>query len=210
MTYQIFATVSAVAFASLIGTAQSPTGWMVRADRSTSATDPDGAGAIKLMAMDGGFHAVNPQAAVFWNAANSASGDYTPKGTVTLVKPSGHANYYGLFFGGSDLGGSDQTYLYFVIAQNGSWLVKQRTGNATTQNVVAKTPNDAVTTPDASGQSTNALEVRVSGEKVDFVINGTVVHSAPKTGPLANTDGIAGIRVNHQLEVMVKDFALSK
>jgi hypothetical protein len=147
---------------------------------------------------------------VFWNAANSASGDYTLKGTVTLVKPSGHANYYGLFFGGSDLGGSDQTYLYFVIAQNGSWLVKQRTGNATTQNVVAKTPNDAVTTPDASGQSTNALEVRVSGEKVDFVINGTVVHSAPKTGPLANTDGIAGIRVNHQLEVMVKDFALSK
>ena len=210
MTRRIFATVSAIAIASLIGIAQSPTGWMVRADRSTSATDPDGAGAIKFMAMDGGFHAVNPQGAVFWNAENSASGDFTLKSTFTLVKPSGHANYYGLVFGGSDLDGSDQTYLYFVIAQNGSWLVKQRTGNAATQNVVAKTPNDAVKTPDASGQSTNTLEVRVSGEKVDFVINGTVVHSAPKAGPLAKTDGIAGVRVNHQLEVMVKDFALSK
>jgi hypothetical protein len=210
MTRRILATVSAVAIASLIGIAQSPTGWMVRADRSTSATDPDGAGAIKFMAMDGGFHTVNPQAGVFWNAANSASGDFTLKGTFTLVKPSGHANFYGLVFGGSDLSGSEQTYLYFVIAQNGSWLVKQRTGNAATQNVVAKTPNGAVKKPDASGQSTNALEVRVSGEKVDFVINGTVVHSAPKVGPLAKTDGIAGIRVNHQLEVMVKDFALSK
>ena len=47
--------------------AQAPKGWMVRADRSTSASDPDGAGAIKFMTMGSGFHAVNPQAAVYWN-----------------------------------------------------------------------------------------------------------------------------------------------
>ena len=86
--------------------AQAPKGWKVRADRSTSASDPDAAGAIKFVTMGSGFHATNPQAAVYWNPANTASGNYTLKGTFTLMKPSGHTNYYGLVFGGSDLEGA--------------------------------------------------------------------------------------------------------
>ena len=64
--------------------------------------------------------------------------------------------------------------------------------------------------PDESGKSTNALEVRVGADKIDYVVNGTVVHSAPKTGATAKTDGIAGIRVNHMLEVQVDGFGVSK
>src|SRR3979490_1096549 len=134
-------------------TAQSPKGWMVRADRSTSASDPDAAGAIKFVTMGTGFHATNPQAAVYWNPANTASGAYTLKGTFTLLKPSGHTNYYGLVFGGSDLGGPKQSYTYFLVAQNGTWLVKRRNSEAT-ENIVPKAPSDAVKKPDASGQST--------------------------------------------------------
>jgi hypothetical protein len=52
--------------------------------------------------------------------------------------------------------------------------------------------------------------VRVGADKVDFVVNGTVVHSEPKTGPLAKTDGIYGIRINHLLEVQVDNFGVSK
>src|SRR6266571_2404739 len=91
-------------------TGQSPKGWMVRADRSTSATDPDAAGAIKFVTMGTGFHATNPQAAVYWNPASTASGNYSLKGTFKLMKPSGHTNYYGLVFGGSDLEGPKQSY----------------------------------------------------------------------------------------------------
>src|SRR3979490_1560074 len=109
-------------------TAQSPKGWMVRADRSTSASDPDAAGAIKFVTMGTGFHATNPQAAVYWNPANTATAAYTLKGTFTLMKPSGHTNYYGLVFGGSDLGGPAQSYLYFMVAQDGTWMIKQRAG----------------------------------------------------------------------------------
>jgi hypothetical protein len=97
---------------------------------------------------------------VFWNPANTMTGNYTLKGTFKLLKPSGHTNYYGLVFGGSELEGANQNYLYFLVAQDGSWLVKRRNGEAT-ENVVAKTPSDAVKKPDASGVSTNALEVRV-------------------------------------------------
>jgi hypothetical protein len=190
--------------------AQAPKGWMVRADRSTSATDPDAAGAIKFETMGKGFHATNPQAAVYWNPANTATGTYTVKGTFTLMKPSGHTNYYGLVFAGSDLGGPAQNYLYFLVAQDGTWLVKRRVGDAKTEDVMAKTPNDAVKKPGADGKSTNALEVRVGAKNVDFVVNGTTVHSMPRTGALAKTDGIAGIRVNHQLEVQIDDFAVTK
>ena len=86
--------------------AQAPKGWKMRVDRSTSASDPDASGSIKFMQMGSVLHAVNPQAAVFWNPANTATGNYTLKGTFTLMKPSGHTNYYGLVFGGSDLEGA--------------------------------------------------------------------------------------------------------
>ena len=181
--------------------AQAPKGWKVRADRSTSASDPDAAGNIKFVTMGNGFHATNPQAAIYWNPANTASGSYTLKGTFTLMKPSGHTNYYGLIFGGSDLDGPKQSYLYFLVAQDGTWIVKRRNGEAT-DDVAPKTANAAIKKPDASGKSTNALEVRVGSDKVDFVVNGTTVHSMPK-GRL-KTDGTYGMRVNHLLEVHIE------
>ena len=195
-------TIAALALVTAIPLiAQAPKGWMVRADRSASASDPDGAGAIKFMQMGRGFHAINPAAAVYWNPANTATGNYTVKGTFTLLKPSGHTNYYGLVFGGSDLEGAKQNYTYFLVAQDGTWLVKKRTGDAATDNVLPKAASDAVKKPGANGKSTNALEVRVGADKIDYVVNGTVVGSSPKTG--IKTDGIYGVRVNHLLEVQI-------
>jgi hypothetical protein len=138
--------------------AQSPAGWKVRPDRSMSALDPDAAGAIKFVTMGTGFHATNPQAALYWNPANTATGAYTLKGTFTLMKPSGHTNYYGLVFGGRDLDGAQQKYTYFVVAQDGSWLVTRRDGSSTNE-LAGRMANEAVKKPDASGKSTNALEV---------------------------------------------------
>jgi hypothetical protein len=200
-------TAALVAASIAIVSAQAPKGWMVRADRSTSASDPDAAGTIKFTSVSGGFHAVNPQAAVFWNPSNTASGNYTVKGTFVLQKPSGHNNYYGLIFGGSDLDNAKQSYTYFLVAQDGTFLVKKRDGDANTENVIAKTPSDAIKKPDASGKSTNALEVRVGADKIDYVVNGTVVQSSPKRG--AKTDGVYGIRVNHLLDVQIEGFAKS-
>jgi len=188
--------------------AQAPKGWKMRVDRSTSASDPDGSGGISFVTSGAGFHATNPQAAVYWNPANTAAGAYTLKGTFTLMKPSGHTNYYGLIFGGSDLEGPQQKYLYFVVAQNGTWLIKRRDGDASTDTVAPKTPSDAVKKPDGSGKSTNALEVRVGADKIDFAVNGQVVHSMPKNG--LKTDGIYGIRINHLLEVQVDGLSVSK
>jgi hypothetical protein len=205
--------VSVAVFALLVVAplfAQAPKGWMVRADRSKSASDPDGAGTIKFMTMGSTLHAITPQAAVFWNTANTASGAYTLKGTFKLMKPSGHTNYYGLVFGGSDLEGPRQAYLYFLVAQDGTWLIKRREGDVNTKDVAPKTPSDAVRKPGADGTSVNALEVRVGADKIDYVVNGTTVHSTPRSGLTAKTDGLYGVRVNHLLEVQIDGFAVSK
>ncbi len=182
-------------------------GWKIRADRSADVKDPDAPGDIKFMEMGDGLHAINPQAAIYWNPANSAAGSYTLKGTFKLMKPSGHTNYYGLIFGGSNLEGPTQSYTYFLVAQDGTWLIKKRDGEATPM-VAPKTPSDAVKKPGADGTSVNALEVRVGADTVDFVVNGTVVHSMPKSS--LKTDGIAGLRVNHLLEVMITGFGVTK
>jgi hypothetical protein len=185
-----------------------PAGWKMRVDRSPSASDPDAAGAIKFVAMGSGFHATNPQAATYFNPANTVTGNYSLKGSFTLVKPSGHINYYGLVFGGADLAAANQSYLYFLVAQDGSWIVKHRAGEATHD--VAKGPSQAVKKPDATGKSTNALEVRATADKLEFLVNGTTVHSMPKSGMAARTNGVWGIRINHLLEVHVDGLSVSK
>lgn len=86
--------------------------------------------------------------------------------------------------------------------------MKRRLGDPKTEDVVGRTPSEAIRKPDAGGTSTNTLEVRVGGDKVDFVVNGTSVHSAPKAG--LRTDGIWGIRVNHQLDVTIEDIGVTK
>ena len=200
--------VAALATASL--SAQSPQGWRVRVDRSTNASDPDASGAIKFVSAGSGFHATNPQAAVYWNPANTISGNYTLKGTFTLMRPSSHTNYYGLVFGGNDLEGAGESYIYFLVGQDGTWLIKHRDGNLATRDVVPRARNSAVKMPDASGKSINQLEVRVAADHIDYVVNGTVVQTTPKTGMTAKTDGLYGIRINHQLEVQIDGLSASK
>ncbi len=189
--------------------AQAPKGWKLRSDHSSDASDPDAPGANKFMVSGSGFHAINPMAAIYWNPANTATGDYTLKGTFKLIKSTGYDEYYGLIFGGSGLEGATQSYLYFMVTDDGTYLIKRRDGSST-QGVSPKTPNAAVKKPDASGTATNALEVRVKGDKIEFVINGTVVTTLPKSGGAAKTDGLYGIRINHQLDVQIDGFGMSK
>jgi hypothetical protein len=189
--------------------AQTPAGWKVHIDRSQNAQDPDNKSGVMFMSMGKGFHVSGGPAGTYWNPANTAAGDFTLKGTFTLVKPSSHTNYYGLVFGGNALDGPMQTYTYFVVAQDGTFLIKQRNGEQTS-NIQNPTKNAAVKTPDNTGRSVNALEVRVAGDTISYVVNGTVVHTTPKSGATAKTDGIVGFRVNHVTEVMVDNFEVQK
>ena len=189
--------------------AQTPPGWRVRIDRSQNAQDPDGSPDLRFVTMGTGLHVTGGPAGTFWNPANTPTGNYTVKAAFTLMKPSPHTNYYGLVFGGEYLEGAGQNYIYFLIAQNGNYLVKHRAGEAV-HDVQVATPNSAIRRPDANGRSSNELEVRVAGNTISYVVNGAVVHTTPKTGMTAKTDGLAGLRVNHLLDVHVEGFAVTR
>lgn len=180
-------------------TAQAPAGWQMRVDRSTNAADPDDVPEVTVRAAEDGFQVSTGPAVVLWNEANVATGQYTLEGRFTLLEPSNHTNYYGLVYGAGGLEGPRQNYLYFLVAQDGSYLVKHRANDEAVHDVQGRTPHSAVVTPDANGESVNHLQVRVGADQTEFLVNGTVVYAAPKSGMAARTDGIWGVRINHVL-----------
>ena len=178
--------------------AQAPAGWLERVDASTDAADPDDVPQVTVTSVANGFEVRTGPAVTLWNPANTASGNYTLEGTFTLLQPSGHVNYYGLIYGGRSLEGAQQSYIYFLVAQNGSFIIRHRVGNDTVHDIVGRTTNAAVAGMAAgAAPSVNRLQVRVGANDTQYVVNGTVVHTAPKTGMAAQTDGIWGVRVNH-------------
>lgn len=192
LTMAVFALLIAVPLA-----AQAPAGWQMRVDHSTNPNDPDDVPEVTVTSVSGGLEVHTGPAVTLYNPANTATGQYTLEGNFTLLAPSGHVNYYGLIYGGSALDGAQESYIYFLIAQNGTFIIRHRSGNETVHDIQGRTPHAAIAQPGANGQSANLLQVRVGADETQFVVNGTVVHTAPKTGMAAGTDGIWGVRVNH-------------
>src|SRR5687767_12036966 len=127
MLFRILLFVLVTALAAPLA-AQAPAGLKVRVDQSTNAADPDDTPELKVSAMGKGFHVVGGPAGTFWDPKNTVSGNYTVRATFNLMQPSNHTNYYGLVFGGTDLEGPNQSYTYFIVAQNGQFQIRTRTG----------------------------------------------------------------------------------
>ena len=124
------------------------------------------------------------------------------------MKPSNHTNYYGLVFGGNALDGPSQTYTYFVVAQNGQFLIKQRNGEQTTdvQRRHRRTPRSRRRTARATPSTRSKCAWRATRSRT----SSTARSSTPRRRAAAKTDGIVGFRVNHVLEVMVDGFEVQK
>jgi hypothetical protein len=199
------------ALAALMAAPAAGQDFQMRVDRSMNASDPDDVADVTINEMGDAFQVVTGPAAIIWKDSDTASGSYTLSGTFTLQEPSGHNNYYGLFYGGGALDGERQNYLYFLIGQNGTYIVKHRAGNETVHDIQGRTPHDAIRTPGDDGTSVNDLEVRVGSDQTEFVINGTVVYTAPKEGMAGRTDGTYGVRINHVIPgVLVEGLRVSQ
>lgn len=175
-----------------------PEGWVSRLDRPGS-TQP-----VHFMNMDGRLHAILGPAAIFYNPANTASGAFRAQGTFTLNKPSAHPEAFGLLLGGRNLDAENQDYLYFLVRQDGKFLVKHRAGDET-HTVIDWTEHAAVQRPGADGKAVNALAVESSANGVRFLVNGTEVGALPRG---VNTAGIVGLRLNHNIDVIIDDFGV--
>ena len=157
--------ISMTALALLIAAplaAQAPAGLQLRTDESTDAADPDDVPEVTIAMAGDGFQVNTGPAVIVWDESNTASRPYTLSGTFTLLEPSGHVNYYGLIYGGGALDGVGQNYMYFVVAQNGSYVVKHRAGDDAVHTVHDRTSNEAIVQPgdDGTGSRGGATGVR--------------------------------------------------
>ncbi|MGH7502765.1 MAG: hypothetical protein ACREL7_13545 [Longimicrobiales bacterium] len=180
-----------------------PAGFELRLDNA-DATAAD----YRVMDMGGTLHVQTGPAGILYNASNTATdADFEATAEFTEVgAPADHREAYGIFVGGSDLQGAGQQYTYFVIRATGEYLIKRRQGEETTT-VVDWTAAPAITASTGGADLTNALSVRKQGETVHFLINGTEVTTVPAAD--IDTNGMAGVRVNHNLNVMVNGWTFS-
>ena len=176
-----------------------PTGWKGRLDSG----DKTMAG-VKAMQMGGGVHFMTGPAGIYYKPGDKASGAYETSATFTQMAPAAHPEAYGLFIGGADLDGAAQKYTYFIVRQDGKYMIKRRAGNDT-PTVVDWTDSAAIRKPGADGKMSNTLAVQVAADKVHFLVNGTEVTAVDASK--VDTAGTPGLRVNHNLNVHIEGFA---
>ena len=172
----------------------------------------------KLARMGDGLHVITGPAVAYWNAANSASGNYTVKATFREPKYmalNSHPHPYGIMIGGNDLGTDQQSYLYCAAYGNGNFIVRGF-GPTPFQLNGRGAASPAVNKAAAVGEPVSQqIAVSVRGDKVECAINGTVVGSYEKStvvgaGKLKSTDGVYGIRFAHNTEAMVSGLSMTK
>ncbi|HKP14956.1 MAG TPA: hypothetical protein VJT85_02795 [Gemmatimonadaceae bacterium] len=180
-----------------------PAGWMGRTDRPTDKlTD------AKFVAMGSGYHVTSGPAAIYWNPKTVTNGPFVASTTITQTKAPTHPEAYGIFFMGKDLDAPGQNYAYFIVRGDGKYLVNHRAG-AEIHKIIPWTENAAVNKQDASGKVTNKLTVDASkADSVRLLVNDKQVAALPMNH-LGKTDGLVGLRVNHNLDVHIGDLTVT-
>jgi hypothetical protein len=181
------------------GGGQLPAGWMARTDRDAPLAN------VKFITMGEGLHATMGPAAIFWRAADTATGNFHTLATFTQEKAPKHPEAYGLIIGGSDLSGPGQRYTYVIVRGDGKYMIKRRNGDSVST-VVEWTASDAVHAAGPDGKATNEVSVGVKNGKVSFMVNGKEVYATDAAN--VDTKGIVGLRVNHNLDVHIAGFAV--
>jgi len=179
-------------------------GWTARFDRAEAKPAQ-----VSFTRMAKGYHVTAGPAAVYYDAKQTASGNYTVRGSFTQTKAPTHPEAYGLFAGGQNLTGAAPSYMYFVVRGDGKYLVKHRANATEVHTLVDWTASPALKAAGADGKASNALEIRVAADSVRFVANGTPVAAVSRQEAGAMS-GVAGLRVNHNLDVHVDNFAVAK
>ncbi len=181
-----------------------PDGWLMRFDRPDASAEM-----ADFQVMEPGWHVKTGRsgAGVYWMEGMGGSGEYRAHTRYHLFSPASHAEAFGLFVGGEGLGSAEQEYLYFLVRQTGEYLIKRRVGSETAD-IVGWTRHEAIPVAPAGEQGPTQydLAVDVGPETVSFTVNGTTVHTLPRSE--VDTDGVVGLRINHMLDVHVEELAV--
>jgi len=176
-----------------VGGGAIPAGYTARTDRP----DADISGA-KYVASGDEWEITTGPAHIIYAAKDMGNGSYTASAMIEQLENPKHPEAYGIFIGGRDLDKPTVAYTYFIVRSTGELAVKAREGSAA-RDVIKWTASPDVPKSDASGKAKYELAAQVTHDAVKFSVNGKQVASVSKAG--LPTDGIAGLRINHNLHV---------
>jgi hypothetical protein len=126
---------------------------------------------------------------------------YSVTATFEQLEKPMHPEAYGIFIGGSALDvPAKRRYTYFLVRGNGQYLVKVRNG-ATTRTITDWVTHPAIPREDAAGKALYGIKIDVDGKVAKVSVNGQPVTTI--SAKSASLEGIIGIRVNHNLHVIV-------
>lgn len=164
-----------------------------------------------------GYRVTTGPAALYWNPANTASGDFTATATFSEAEQTyNHPHPFGVFIGGAGLESATPSALYCAAYRNGNYIIRMFSGGKRVDIVGRPLAHEAVKKAETP-KSSVVQEVgwTVKGDAVSCVINGTAVWTGTKAdvtgaGKLASTDGVVGIRVSHNSDALVTGFSIKK
>ena len=179
-----------------------PAGYMGRPDRDGASMND-----AKYVAKDGMWDVTTGPHHILYAAKDSASGNYVVNARIDLAEAPQHPESFGVFIGGQNLDQPTQKYTYFMVRGTGDVLVKTRDG-ADTKDVAAWKASAAVPKMDASGKGSYRMSVRVAADSVRFFVNDQPAVAIAASA--ASTSGIAGVRIGHNLHVVVDPVKIAK
>jgi hypothetical protein len=179
-----------------------PSGYVGRVDRADAQLSD-----ARYVVEGNSWEITTGPAHIVYSPATTATGSYNVSATFEQLERPQHPEAFGIFIGGRNLQGDDQTYTYFLVRGTGQAFAQRRDGANLTR-LVAWAPNEAVPAADESGRQTYRLQVVVHPDSVRFVVNDAVALALPK-GDLP-TDGIVGLRVNHNLRLRVSPLQIRR
>jgi len=191
-------------------------GWKGKADATEKAATVNDS---KFDLNNGEFTIATAPAAIYWNAENSATGDYTVSATFAepeYMSSNDHPHPYGVFIGGNKLDTDQATLLYCAAYGNGSYIVRGFGPAPFAMGGRRPGTNAAVKKAEAKGKPVSQdISMSVKGSRVTCSINGTEVANYDKAelvgaGKLESVQGVAGIRVAHNVDVKVTNFKVTK
>jgi hypothetical protein len=181
-----------------------PAGWSARPDDEGDVKN------IKFVAMEPGYHVTLGPATILYRQEDRVSGPFHTLATFHQMKKLEHPEGYGLLFGGQALAGKGQKYTYFLVRDDGNYLIKRRDGDNTTEITKGWIPHPAIKKSDAQGKTSNLLEIDAKRDptRIEFKVNGQPVHTAAARS--MDLKGVVGLRINHNLDVHVEGFAVHR
>lgn len=185
-----------------------PAGYLGQVDPPRPGRTAANIADVHYVTTDGRWEVRTGPAHIVYALGDTASGAYSATATIDLLEQPQHAEAFGLFIGGANLDQPTQRYTYFIVRHSGDYMIRVRESSDSLRAIAGWTASPAVPKIGADGTASYTLTAHVDPDSTRFLVNDRVVATVATAS--IPTDGIAGLRINHNLHVRTGPVAIER